>query len=203
MKRHRVQQGECVLSLAAAYGLPWETLWNHPDNAELRAARQDPSVLAPGDVIALPDKEQKREQGATEQRHRFRKKGAAAKVRIQVKRDDVPRADEPYTLDIDGRVEKGRTDGEGMVEMRIPPRAEQGRLEIGEGDTREVHFFRLGTVDPVDTESGARGRLRCLGYDDGQSFEELLREFQHVEELSASGRLDEATKARLVERFGE
>jgi N-acetylmuramoyl-L-alanine amidase len=203
MQEHTIRQGECLHSVAAQYGFFWETLWNHGANASLRRQRADPSVLKPGDVITIPDKEVREVPAATDKRHRFVKRGTPNLVRIQITRDDVPRRNEPYALDIDGRLQTGQTDGQGMVEMRIPPQAKQGTLRVGEGQDIEFYYFDLGTVDPVDTEFGARGRLRCLGYDDSQDFAELLKEFQHKERLPETGALDAATCAKLKERFGE
>ena len=42
---HRVQQGDCMVSIAELCGFFWETLWNHPNNKDLRGLRHDPTVL--------------------------------------------------------------------------------------------------------------------------------------------------------------
>jgi hypothetical protein len=184
-------------------GFSWTTLWNHPDNAALKRKRQDPSVLNPGDVVAIPDKRVGTFDGRTDQRHRFVRKGAVSKVRIQIKRNEMPRTDEPYRLIIDGRFQTGHTDGSGMLEMTIPSNARRGKLHVGEGEAEEVYDFQLGTVDPINTESGARGRLRCLGYDDAIPLEDQFKKFQENEKLRVTGELDEVTQTRLKERFGE
>ena len=204
MIEHQIRQGDCINSLAAENGFLWETLWNHGANAELKALRKDPSVLNPGDILRIPDKRQKQENGATEQRHRFKKKGTPAKVKIQVKRNDEPRANTPYTLEIDGKVKSGNTDGQGMVEMQIPPGAKRGELRVGAGSEVEIFPFNLGAVDSVDTQDGARQRLRNLGFDaDQESFEELMKSFQAKEDLQQTGQLDQATQDRLKQCFGE
>lgn len=203
MPTHKVRQGECIHSIAAQHGFFWEKLWNDPGNADLKQQRSDPSVLKPGDVVHIPAKEPKVENGSSEQRHRFKRKGIPNRVRIQIMRNDEPQAGKPYRLQIDGKLETGTTDAQGMVEMIIPPEAKRGELHVGEGNDVEIYHFQLGTVDPVDTENGARGRLRCLGYDDSLPFDELLKEFQQKEALTASGQLDDATQATLKEKFGE
>ncbi|MBM3790325.1 MAG: hypothetical protein FJW35_08240 [Acidobacteria bacterium] len=53
---HVVRQGDCAASPAAEYGHFWQTIRNHPSNAELKRRRTDPNVLYPGEVILLPDK---------------------------------------------------------------------------------------------------------------------------------------------------
>lgn len=201
---HTVQEGDCIYSLAVQNGFDWKTLWEHPENAELKRLRKEPGVLEPGDVVKIPPKELKEVSGATDKRHRFRRKGTPAKVRIKILRDDKPRANLPYRLTVDGKLQTGNTDGQGLVEMTIPPDAREGELTVGKPGDEEIYHFQLGTVDPLDTEKGVRGRLRDLGYDDTLPLEEVLKEFQTKEKMNpASGALDDATKAKLKEKFGQ
>jgi len=201
--QHQVKQGECILSIAVEHGLFWETLWNHPDNSELKSKRKNPNELLPGDAVVIPDKEIKRESCGADQHHKFVKKGVPAKVRLKITRDDKPRANQPFTINIDGKYTSGQTDGDGMIEVAIPPNAVRGELKVGEGNDEEGYQFLFGTVDPIDTENGVKGRLRSLGYDDSMNYADLLKEFQQKEGLSASGQLDANTKAKLEERFGQ
>jgi hypothetical protein len=95
MKTLVVQQGDCISSIAEEYGFFWRTIWNDPQNAELKRKRKDPNLLMPGDEIFIPDKTVKTETGATEQRHKFVKKGVPAKLRIKIlKRPTEERAEE-------------------------------------------------------------------------------------------------------------
>ncbi len=55
MARHTVRAGDCVASLAAGCGSTVDAVWNDPDNAGLRERRESPYMLAPGDVVHLPD----------------------------------------------------------------------------------------------------------------------------------------------------
>jgi hypothetical protein len=36
---YRVQQGDCMQSIAATRGFLWETLWNLPENKQLKETR--------------------------------------------------------------------------------------------------------------------------------------------------------------------
>jgi hypothetical protein len=201
---HEVVQGECFHSIATDYGFFWESLWNHPANAELRRLRKDPSVVNPGDVVRIPEKSIRWDDGPTETRHRFRRKGQPARVRIQVRRNDEPRANEPYSIEIDGRLEQGTLDANGMLDVPIVPNAQRAVLRVGEGDNQEVFPLVLGHVDTIDTERGARERLRCLGFDgDEPDFAELLKSYQRHRDLEPTGQLDQATKDRLTQDFGE
>ena len=201
--QHQVKQGECILSIAVENGLFWETVWNHPDNSTLKNTRKNPNELQPGDTVVIPDKQTKQENCAADQRHKFIKKGVPAKLRLKIPRDDQPRANQPFTINIDGKYSSGQTDGDGMIEVSIPPNAVRGELKVGEGNDEEGYQFLFGTLDPIDTENGVKGRLRSLGYDDSVNFADLLKEFQQKEGLQASGQLDANTKSKLEERFGQ
>jgi N-acetylmuramoyl-L-alanine amidase len=87
MTKHTLRKNECISSLADRYSLFWETIWFHPSNAELRSLRQNANILYPGDEVFIPDMEIKEESVATEQKHRFRRKGVPAKLRLQILKD--------------------------------------------------------------------------------------------------------------------
>ena len=200
--RHTVEQGECITSIAGEYGLFWETIWNHPDNADLKRLRQDPNVLAPGDVVVVPDKQIKQESGSTEKRHRYRLKAVPAKVKVRVLFDDEPRANQTCQICVEGRWQKGATDGDGFLEFPVPPGAREAGIMIDQGDCQEFIELQLGQVDPLDSGSGAVVRLQNLGYDTTDPTS-AIRAFQATESLQVTGAMDSPTKARLKERFGQ
>jgi len=206
-KEHKVRKGECLSSIAEKYGLFPDTIANDPANADLKTKRKDLNVLYPGDVVAIPDKRVKEESCATEQKHRFRKKGTPAVLRLQLlDEDDSPRANLNYNLQVDGQYFEGTTDSDGKIEQSIPPGAKKGILLIENDDPIPLSF---GDLDPVDTITGVQQRLLNLGFDcEGVSgrldskTEEALKEFQQKYELNDSGELDQATKDKLLEIHG-
>lgn len=202
MPRIEVGQGDCLSSLAARSGVPWQVIWDHPDNADLKSRRQDPNALLPGDVVMVPDLRPKQESGGTETRHRFRRKGASPLLRVRMLREGQPRANEKFRVVIDGAWQEGTTGPDGMVEVKVPPAAQGGAIHIGPPDQEEIYHFRLGHLDPLDTESGVRQRLTCLGFAVGEDPAAAIRAFQAAEGLAESGQADGATQARLKERFG-
>jgi hypothetical protein len=204
MPNHEVEQGDCISSIADQYGFFWSTLWNHADNADLKQLRKDPNALLEGDVVVVPDKTVKEESCATEQKHKFKKKGTPAKIKLRLLLDDEPRKNEPFKLNIDGKwIKEGKTDGNGYLEADIPAGAKQGELRVGSGNNIEIFSLGLGTLDPADTESGVEDRLLGLGYDMSAGLEEALKAFQTKEQLQVSGTLDDATRAKLKERYGQ
>ncbi|HEY9141621.1 MAG TPA: LysM domain-containing protein [Bryobacteraceae bacterium] len=123
MPNYTVQQGDCVTSIADQYGLLWTTVWNHPNNNQLRQLRKDPNVLHPGDQLFVPDLDLKQVDCATDQRHTFVAKGPPAKLKIRLLDQDQPRAGVAYQLEIDGALKSGVTDSGGYIEQPLPPRA--------------------------------------------------------------------------------
>jgi N-acetylmuramoyl-L-alanine amidase len=186
--------------------MDWETIWKHPENASLRSIRK-PDVLYPGDPLFIPEKSAREEQGATEKRHRFRRKGVPAKLHLQLMKDGQPRANETYSLNVDGKITTGTTDAEGKLEIRIPPNAKEAKLLLGE--KQEEFTLDLGHLDPVSEVSGVQARLNNLGFYCGEVDGKLgprtkaaLKSFQKEHGLPETGEADAATRAELEEAHG-
>ncbi|MBN2492230.1 MAG: peptidoglycan-binding protein [Planctomycetes bacterium] len=200
---HRVRQGDCISSIAFKNGFFWETLWNHADNARLKRERQDPNVLMPGDVVHVPDLTTKQVDGATEQRHRFRLKGVPAKIKLRLAVNDEPLANMPYRLCLDDQWSAGVTDGEGCAEMPISPDARSGKILVDQDGHATVFTFDLGSLNPIDTEEGVWQRLSNMGYNVEPDLSGALRTYQQRQGLEPTGQLDEATRSKIKETFGQ
>jgi hypothetical protein len=203
-KEYMVQAGDCISSIAYENGFFYETIWNYPDNATLKVKRKDPNTIFPGDIVVIPDKREKVERRATGSMHRFRIKAIPAKLRLQILSKDKPRANQPYQLDVDGIISQGMTDAGGNIVVSIPPDAKQGKLIVGKGDRATSYDLLLGHLDPVDEITGVQARLNNLGFYNGDpdgvlspQTAEALGSFQASVGLSATGKLDAATRAKL------
>jgi len=200
-----VKEGDCIESIAEAHGLLWKTIWNHPDNRDLRELRKNPNVLFAGDMLFVPDKKPKDETGATEQRHRFRRKGAPSKLHIRVlQTDGKPKGNVEYILDIEGALYKGTTTADGWIRRVIVPNAKTGKLVVVENGKFQELPLKLGYLDPVDKIAGVQQRLKNLGFDCGvedgkvgDNTRVALRDFQRQYGLLESGEADEATRENL------
>ena len=204
MPRRKVGVGETTSSLAKKKGFFWRTIWEHPENAGLRAKRKDPNVLFETDEIFIPEREPKNVSKGTEAEHIFRRKGEPSKIKIQMLKLGEPRANEDYIFDADGKQTNGKTDGDGRLEHFIPGDAKSGKLIFKGG--KEVHHLKLGNLDPLDQISGVQQRLNNLGYNCGGEMGKLgektkaaLKKFQTDNKLNVSGEPDAATKAKLQE----
>ena len=201
--QHTVTQGECLSSIAAQAGVPWKTLWDHPDNADLRKNRKDPNVLYPGDIVTIPDKVLRDESRPTDASHKFVKRTEPTHIKLRLLQEDKPRAGVAYELQVDGQSVKGTTDSAGFLQEDIPPGSQSGLLLVGGGSVREIYTLGFGTLDPIDTDSGVRGRLQALGYDVDDDFQAAVRAFQSKQQMDPSGNVDDSVRAKLKEIFGQ
>ncbi len=200
---YEVQQGDCISSIASRNGFFWETLWNHGENAELKQKRGDPNVLLEGDRVHIPELRTKEESGATEKKHRFKLKGVPAKMKLRLAVNYEALANKNYRLCIDGKWQEGTTDGDGYVEAAIPPEAQSGKIMVQQGSAWTMFDFNFGTVDPLDTDEGVRGRLSNMGFDAGTDLRAAVRAFQGREGLRETGEIDDNTRTKIRERFGQ
>lgn len=203
-KKYTVKQGECMSSIAYEHGFFWESLWSHPDNAELKTKRDSPFVLKPGDIVQIPPLKQREEACPTGRCHTFRVKGVPEVLRLTLLEFDQPLANLDYVLEHSGETFTGTTDDNGLVEVYVPPNLPRATLRVGEGDDQRVYEVSLRTLNPTKEVDGAQARLANLGYYEGKAHgtldeatEAALRRFQTCQDLDPTGELDRATIAAL------
>jgi len=204
--KHQVRKGDDISSIAAKHGFTIDTLWNDPANKDLKDKRKDPDVLNPGDIVIVPDKRQKEETIQTEQRHRFRKKGTTARLKIQLMDDNTPKANAKYTLQVDGHFIEGTTNGDGFVDESIQANAKQGWLLCEGEDPIPLSF---GALDPINTVKGVQDRLMNLGYDCSGELgrpkaktKQAIEQFQQDNNLTVTGKIDQTTADQLKALHG-
>ncbi|WAS99281.1 peptidoglycan-binding domain-containing protein [Nannocystis punicea] len=198
--RRVVAQGESLPQIAAEHGLSPEAVWSAPENRELAALRRNYNVLAPGDVLVIPDKRGKSYDVAVDRRHVFRRNGVPAQLRLQLYDGEAPRAGLEYELVCGEQVFHGTTDADGVLTHWVATGLRRALLRVTGSPEVEI---RIGHLDPIDTLSGAQKRLANLGYGCPLSGRydaataEALRRFQRRHGLDDSGTLDPATLAEL------
>jgi hypothetical protein len=211
-KSHRVQQGEDVPSLAARFGLGrWQTIWDDPNNADLKKLRENPSLLLPGDRIYIPDPVAATANVSTGGKHQFKRKKEGLKLCLVMKdREGEPIAGRPYQIYLDDEVfAEGETDSTGKIEKDLRVETEQLMLHFyPDADLPELAFkwrLKMGVLDPVDEIQGVQGRLNNLGFlcgrADGRIKERTrsaLQAFQKSVDLEESGEIDDATCEKLL-----
>ena len=203
---YQVQPGDCMESIAAATGFLWQTLWNLPENAELKSKRK-PNLLLPGDQVTIPEVRIHEESCATDQLHQF--KLAAKPSRLQLRfLDDKqqPRSGIAYALTIDGKTTNGTLDGSGSLSVPIAPNASEGSITLQTQPDPETYPLSFGHLDPDSSATGIRGRLNNLGFScasDGDwdaDLQKALKRFQLANDLQPTGQLDDQTSQLLIGR---
>lgn len=198
--RRIVHQGESLPQIAAEHGLAPDTIWSAPENAALARARRNYNVLLPGDELFIPDRTEKLHPAATGLRHRFRRRGVPAKLRIQLYDGEAPRANLDYELVVGEATLHGTTTADGVLEHWVPTGLHRAVLRFTGSPEITV---QIGHLDPIDTVTGAQKRLNNLGYDcpvNGEHDPETaaaVHRFQIRFGLDPSGALDAATLAEL------
>lgn len=210
---HEVSQGECLSGIAKKYGFgDWHKIYDHPDNSDFKNEHPNPNIIFPGDKICIPDRETREESGGTEKRHSFKCKRPTRVLRIVAEDINGKRLiNAEWTLTMASGVFKGTTNGDGLLEQKIPIDEEDAKLKIAEyhWDLKVGHLNPLGEDTPDKGVSGAQGRLWNMGYDVGpidgilgRKTQSALKQFQAEQKLTVNGALDATTRKKLKEVHG-
>jgi hypothetical protein len=213
-ENYSIQQGESLVTIAHKFGfLNYTTIYNHPQNVDFRKLRPNPNLIHPGDLLYIPDKEQKEVARATGQAHTFVVKRDVRRIEIKVLDiDGEALTQTPYKLFLDGELfSEKQTDGSGTLREVIPLKAREGTLEILHYSW-PLNFDHLNPIKEArdDGISGIQGRLRNLGYKTGAVDGTLgprtraaIRDFQtdHLPD-NVTGEPDNDTVNKLIELYG-
>ena len=204
---HVVAQGEHAPGIAARQGFDdFREIWDHPHNSDLRARRPSSAVLAAGDQLHLPARTSASTTRATGAQHRFVSKEAPLKLRIRLQ-DFLgrPLRDTSFELVSRDTKEHLTTDSDGHFEAEIAKTDRDKRLLLDDFTVP----LQIGSLDPIQEESGRNARLANLGYllDPTDSSEDddvhlAIEEFQADNDLALTGTFDSATQAKLLEVHG-
>ena len=210
---HTVKDGEYLSSIAADYGFSsYRSIWDHPQNAALKAQRKNPNVLLPGDILFIPHREAEVVPAATEERHRFQLTVSPLKLRIVVKdENDEPKANTTFRLTVEGKAYTVNTDANGLLVQTILPTVHSGSLFLqAEGSPTQIEIpLKIGFLHPVEEISGIQARLNNLGYSAGEigsgdtaKLRSAIEEFQSDQGLTPDGECSASLQAKLKEVHG-
>ncbi len=228
MPTHTIRQGQSIHTLAREHGVGADTIWQHPSNESLRELRKKPSVLHPGDEVFVPERTERWAQAPTGRLTRFELKRRPLPWSVRFLDRGEPRGAWTFRATVEGATHEGTLD-DGWIRLRVPANARSVEVELtppesdedDAADTHELfteHYrFALHHLDPADTPSGARQRLRALGTTLGPApaatpgatapewdppLRAAIRHLQKRYGLSVSGEVDAATRAKLEELAG-
>jgi hypothetical protein len=207
MPIHNIKRGDCIDQIAEKHGLLPDTVWDHPDNNELKTLRKDKNILYTGDKLFIPDNRLKIEKVAAGAKYKFIRKAVPTKFKLQLKKNATPRANSAYTLHIDNDTFEGKTDADGWIEHSIPPRAEKGQLILTDSD--ETYDLNLGHLDPLDQVEGVQQRLKNLGFyagdidgEESDMTRTAIQFYQKNKGMNISGVIDDELKNSLQDGHG-
>lgn len=208
-QKYVVKQGDCFSSIAAKHGFLLKTLWEYPPNEPLVQKRQSPNILYPGDEIFIPENDLKEESRATEDTHVFRIEREKTELHLRMLREDEPRGNVKYSLEIGNKIIEAATDGDGWIKQTIPAAAKTARLILQPGTVEaEEYELLLGHLDPLEENPGVADRLQNLGFyfgfddDNDEALKCALEGFQNKHELPETGEPDAATLDKLKQIHG-
>jgi hypothetical protein len=160
-----IKQGDHLALLAYKFGFDADTVWNDPQNAQLRQAghlSKDPNILYPTDMLYIPDQKPpvmtSLTTGAT---NTFVSTAPTTNITLQI--SDPTFASQAYAVQELPGLTGLTTDANGTATFSAPVTLETATILFETGPTFVCH---IGSLDPVDTLSGVFQRLQCLAYID-------------------------------------
>ena len=136
--------------------------------ADLKNLRKNPNVLFPGDEVYIPDKEERIESGATEQKHRFVVQKKTLKLRLvleDIYEKPIAGAASVLLSSVREILPNSRPTATENSRQEIPLDAKEATLVIRGDQTpfSDIQFpVKIGHLDPVEEVSGQVARLKIL-----------------------------------------
>jgi hypothetical protein len=216
--RYVVKQGDYLAGIARSQGFSdWNTIWNDPGNASLRAQRANANILYAGDILVIPDRQNRSVAAGTDQRAHFKVKRHPLQLALVLSQQyRKPLAKRSCSLMIGSTGTEPVTDSQGLLKAPMPDPAAEGTLVIHGADPampdRAVRLL-IGHLDPLDTADGQRQRLDNLGYyasagvaadpvEAAAWLRSAVEEFQCDHGLAVDGDCGPATQGKLKQVHG-
>jgi hypothetical protein len=162
MMPHIIRQGEYLDKLAFLKGFDADEVWNAPDNADLRARRDNPNLLCPGDILYLPKPEPKSRPIRAGVTNSYVAEVPLVSVRVVLLEDGAPLADEVFAVDGLSTEQSGTTAADGSVTFEAPITAREVSIILPNRNL--AYQVRIGDLDPSVEAAGVAMRLSHLGY---------------------------------------
>ncbi|MFO0554182.1 MAG: peptidoglycan-binding domain-containing protein [Polyangiaceae bacterium] len=202
-----VRRGEHLDAILYRHGVD-RTAWSAPSNERLRATRGDGHVLAPGDVLELPEPERPTPTplrvGAIS---RFTAVVPNIPIELAYSRAGAPIAGEPWHIEGYGEDARGVTDADGKLTFEV--RVTTPRVTLVFERTGSRSLLEIGGLDPIQTTGGLTQRLRNLGFAVGEAagrdapeLRRAITDFQVRHKLAPTGEPNAETLEALHARHG-
>ena len=210
MQPYVIRQGDHLAKLAFAHGFDADKVWNDAKNAEIKAARKKSSILHPGDIVHFPRAKHEGLPLTKGTTNPYSVTIPKKTLRLVFKDERLFGA--KYVIEGLGAALAGVTDGSGVLTGQIPVHVRE--VNVVFPAVHVEYGVLIGDLDPIDETTGVRKRLEHLGFrksSQGASESDVeakeadrsaIEAFQAAKGLQATGELDDATKAALVDAHG-
>jgi hypothetical protein len=112
----------------------------------------------------------------------------------------APCAGRPVTVLVDGRAAFAVSDGRGVAKVPLPSGATRATVRYQPGEAAQlVELTAILDAPNLATDAGVHARLTNLGFEPEVDLATAIRGFQLAFQLPLTGRVDDATRARLAE----
>jgi hypothetical protein len=163
MRPYVVRQGDHLPRLAARMGFDAEEVWNHERNRGLRERGRTPEMLAPGDVLFVPEAPRVvRHRISPGASHRFSGQPRTLTLRFAPRIGASALPNERVIVEGLGAPIETSTDGEGVVTFEAP--VDVAEVDVVLPDRARRFSLRVGHLDPIEESSGVEQRLAHLGF---------------------------------------
>lgn len=160
-----IRRGDYLTLLAHRAGRSAEEVWQLPENAGLRSTRVNYDRLAPGDVVYLPSTEAPGLPLTAQADNRYVVTIPRVRVDVVFKHEGKPLANESVLLHgLPGApTTQGKTDSDGRLRVEVPLHVRE--IDVVFHNRGHLRYgIKVGDLDPADTTTGVRSRLKHLGF---------------------------------------
>lgn len=224
-KPYVVQPQDTVLTIALMHEVEVDAILSHPDNQRIfDELDRDPHMLAPGEILYVPDPEPPRATVVPQTENRFVARVPWVMLHLHFDSEAGPLSGERFVIEgpaalpdqkrpNDAEPLEGELDSEGNLSVRVPALTKS--LYISFPERHIEHEILVGGLDPIDQRTGLGARLLHRGYLpldqellDPYVFEsetaerETLKSFQTAFQLEPSGFVDPPTRERIEREHG-
>ncbi len=162
MKPYVVRQGDYLQKIAFEQGFDATEVWKHEKNAELRSQGHMPEVLAPGEILFIPDGPRASSPIAVGDQNAFQASVGEIELNLTFRHDDgTPYKEEPYKARHAGREAVGKTTVDGKLNLTVPLTCRY--VDFAFDRVGVLFRAEIGHLDPVTTTHGVRQREDNLG----------------------------------------
>jgi hypothetical protein len=219
MQPYVIRQGDSLATLTRRDGFDPDYVWSDATNDDLRALRGDPMVLAPCDILYLPEPRTPEAtillSGTDNHFQAAPVEPLYARLRL-VDASGAPLASQSFVIDDSSdSPTDGMTDEDGNLDLEIPYGVTNLRIQLADADLDLV--AQVAHLDPIAEPSGLQQRLAALGLvpslpaigdPDAAAIvtaeyqAAALQTFQQQNGLDPTGLLDNVTQSALQDAHG-